>query len=244
MALDPSLVEVLEAWLYERMHDLHVAMPGKVKDYYPDTQTADIIPLIKGSFLKADGGRTDRELPVIPNVRVQWPRAGGCYLHFPMLAGDYVQLVFNEACIAGWRESGAVSPAGDLSRHDLSYPYAYPGGWPDSGAFTIPGSYGSPAFMHVASFFIFEKGLGGAQFVAGGEKVNDELNTIKTLIDTWATAMDAWLALLTADATTFAIAAPTGGPGVAALKTATIALKSALAAWPSATVEIEALKSE
>lgn len=240
MALDPSLVEVLEAWLYERHNDLHVAMPGKVKSYDANKQTADIIPVIKGSFLKADGSRTEREFPVIPNVRVMWPRAGGCYLHFPMAADDYVQLVFNEASIAQWRESGAVSPPGDLTRHDLSYPYAYPGGWPDSGAF---GTAGPAIVVDGVLTVCSEGGTAGAQLVVGATKADTELATLNGMLSTFATAVATW-----ADT---AVAAGGGAAGAAALasaagamKTAAVNLGTALGLWPSATVGMTKLKAE
>ncbi len=241
MALDPSLVEVLEAWLYERHNDLHVAMPGKVKSYDANKQTADIIPVIKGSFLKADGSRTEREFPVIPNVRVMWPRAGGCYLHFPMAADDYVQLVFNEASIAQWRESGAVSPPGDLTRHDLSYPYAYPGGWPDSGAF---GTAGPAIVVDGVLTVCSEGGAAGAQLVVGATKADLELTSLKTMLSTFFSAMATWMPTFAADSATLAPVAPTMQPGAAAVAAATTALVSALGGWPSATVGMTKLKAE
>ena len=238
MALDPSLVEVLEAWLYERSHDLHVAMPGKVKSYDPATQTAEIIPVIKGSLLKPDGGRADREYPVIPNVRIMWPRAGGCYLHFPMAVGDYVQLVFNEACIAQWRESGAVSPAGDLTRHDLSYPYAYPGGWPDAGAFGTPG----PVVVVPSALTVCAEGAhASAQPVAGATKTDADFEAIKSACTTLASALTTWLGLFPGDpvAPTMTIVTP----GAATLATAVGAFSTAIAAVNTATVGMAKLKA-
>jgi hypothetical protein len=43
-----------------------------------------------------------------------------------MAAGDHVALLFSEWSYSQWRETGEVSKPGDLTRHDLSYPFAIP----------------------------------------------------------------------------------------------------------------------
>jgi hypothetical protein len=241
----PTLPEVLRTWLEAQQAEIHTALPGKVKSYDPDTQTADIVPVIKQATPRKDGSVDETALSVIPNVRVLWPRAGGAYLHLPMAAGDYVLLVFNEAAIGHWRDTGQVpSPPGDLSRHSLSYPYAIPGGWPDAGAFELPDGYGQKAVFQVPDVLCVGTGAGVPQLVAGGEKVNDELTTLKTNLATLVTALQTWFGLLNGDAATFTTVAPTAGPGVAALNTALGAFQSAHGSWPSATVEIETLEAE
>ena len=89
---------------------------------------------------RADGSILLEEVPPIPNVPVVWPRGGGgYYLHFPLRnwdpilkEGDYVMLLFAELAMAHWRVTGQLSPPGDLSRHDWSYPVAFPGIAPDA----------------------------------------------------------------------------------------------------------------
>jgi hypothetical protein len=187
MALDPTLAEVLNDWLDSRMGDLHVAMPGKVTAYDRATQTAEVEPQIQQALLKPDGGRENIALPKIPNVRVLWPRAGGAYLHMPMAVGNYVLLVFNEAAIALWRETGEVSPAGDLERHGLSYPYAIPGGWPDAGAFDLPSqpseSYTDSVLMVPGVLRVVKSSSPDDQFVALANLVMERLNAIQAAFD-------------------------------------------------------------
>jgi hypothetical protein len=238
MALDPTLAEVLNAWLDSRMGDLHVAMPGKVTSYDPDTQTAEVEPQIKQALLKPDGGRENIALPKIPNVPVHWPRAGGCYLHFPMAAGDYVLLIFNEAAIATWRSTGEVSPAGDLERHGLSYPYALPGGWPDSGAFGTPG----PVIVVPSALTVCGEGAdASAQPVAGATKTDADFEAIKSACTTLASALTTWLGLFPSDPVAPTMTVVT--PGAATLATAVGAFSTAIAAVNTATVGMAKLKA-
>jgi hypothetical protein len=135
VAGQPSLAEVIRTAIDSRLLDVHTALPGRVKSYDATTQSAEVVPVIRNAAPRDDGGSELEDLPVIPNVPIAWPRGGGYYLHFPIAPGDHVLLVFSEAAIGQWRESGELSEPGDLTRHDLSYPFAIPGVAPDAQAF-------------------------------------------------------------------------------------------------------------
>jgi hypothetical protein len=182
--ITPTLPEVLRTALESWQRDLHTALPGKVKSYDAATQTAEVIPLIKQATPRKDGGIEENAIPVIPNVRVLWPRAGGFYIHFPMAAGDYVLLVFNEAAIGHWRAGGGTpSPAGDLTRHGLSHPYAIPGGWPDQDAFSdAPGDHGLIAVAPGQYLRVTQ---------AGAESEEGDFVALKSAFDALQAAFDA-----------------------------------------------------
>ena len=239
MPATPTLAEVIRAAIDSRLADVHTAIPGKIKSYDAATQTADVIPLVKASTPMADGGDELEELPVIPNVRVLWPRAGGCYIHFPMAAGDYVLLVFNETAIGHWRAgAGEPAPPGDVSRHSLSYPYAIPGGWPDAGAF---GTEGPVIVVADALTVCGEGAAGSAQPVAGATKTDTDFEALKTACTNLATALNVWLGLWAGDPV-----APTMTsvyPGVATLITAVGAFSTAVAAVNVQTVGMSKLKA-
>lgn len=106
----------------------HVAYPGRVQTYYPDTQTADVVPLIRQQVPRSDGGYDLEELPVVPSVPVLWPRVGAWFLSFPIAPGDTVQLLVNTSAIGHWRVgSGDVTDPGDLRRQHLAHAVAIPG---------------------------------------------------------------------------------------------------------------------
>lgn len=62
-------------------------IPGKIKSFDPETQTATIQPLYKP---KHDGKAID--MPELLEVPVRFPRAGGGGLTHPVKEGDYVEL--------------------------------------------------------------------------------------------------------------------------------------------------------
>lgn len=250
MADKPTLPEVLRVWLEAQSAELHTALPGKVKSYDRATQTAEVIPIIKQATPRKDGSVDETALAVIPNVRVLWPRAGGAYLHLPMQAGDYVLLVFNEAAIGHWRETGQVpAPPGDLTRHSISYPYAIPGGWPDAGAFELPPptseSYTDSVLMVPGVLRVVKSADPSDQFVAGGEKVNTEFTNLRSHLDTLLGHLLTFLGTFAADSATLTPVAPTVLSGAATAIGAITAFQGVLdSTWPSATVEMTAVKVE
>lgn len=220
MPYEPDLAEVLEGAINARMLDLHTMIPGRVESYDAAKQVADVAPVVRRPIRTDDDDQEHEELPVISNVPVQWARGGGFSLHFPIAKGDHVMLVFSEAAIAQWRESGQLSDPGDLRRHDLSYPIAVPGisfeGAPladapaaNEGTITV----GPGGVMRVST------AGGTADFVALAAKVLAQLNALKSAINGWT---------------------PVPNDGGAALKTA---LSSLFASWP-ASVAATTLKAE
>ena len=97
------------------MQEMHVAMPGIVKAYYPDTQSATIQLAIRN--LK---GAATIEPPILTDVPV--------YLPPPMVsAGDECLVVFADMCIDAWFYSGGIGNPISLRRHDLSDGFAFIG---------------------------------------------------------------------------------------------------------------------
>ena len=126
MSLEPSEAELLRNVIESRLADVHTSIPGRVVKYDAAKQTADIEIVIQRAEQAESGATVHETIPVIPNVPVGWPSGGGYSFQFPLSPGDGVWLVFSEAAIANWRETGDVSPPGDLDRFDISYPIALP----------------------------------------------------------------------------------------------------------------------
>lgn len=106
----------------------HVAYPGRVQSYYADSQTADIVPLIRQQVPQPDGSYALEELPVLPSVPVVWPRVGAWFLAMALVPGDTVQLLCNTSAIGHWRTgTGDVTDPGDLRRQHLAHAVALPG---------------------------------------------------------------------------------------------------------------------
>jgi hypothetical protein len=127
----PSLEEVLRAALDQGIADVHTSLPGKVEKYDPATQKADIKPLLKKTTINEDGTELVEELPIITDVPVMFPRAGGYFISFPVQQGDFVLLVIVERSIDKYMAGqGEDTDPVDLRMHDLTDAVAFPGLYP------------------------------------------------------------------------------------------------------------------
>lgn len=188
MSLEPSEAELLREVIESRLTDVHTSIPGRVVSYDAATQTADIEIVIQRAEQASSGAIVHETYPVIPNVPVGWPSGGGYSFQFPLSPGDGVWLVFSEASIATWRETGDVSPPGDLDRFDLSYPIALPCARPKDKA--LPAV--TVGALRVPAGGKFEVSAGGtAQAVALANLVFDELQRVNSHINALKAAIGA-----------------------------------------------------
>jgi hypothetical protein len=134
--------------------------------------------MVQRPLLAEDGTTVFEDLPVIPNVRVGWPRGGGYSLQWPLIPGDFVLLIFPTFDPSQWRSSGSKSQPGFLGIHVLGQPVALPCESPATSPLTPP----------VGDEAVFEIGgtlrLGGvlADFVALATKVDAMLTALRGAI--------------------------------------------------------------
>lgn len=127
----PELEELLRTAIEYYLQDTHTALPGVVEEYFPDTQRADIKPLIKRRIVHEDGSELLEELPIIPDVPIVFPRTNSFFLSFPIAKGDLVQLTFMERSIDNWLAGDGLDTDPDEFRmHDFSDAVASPGMYP------------------------------------------------------------------------------------------------------------------
>ena len=100
-----NLSELLELLVEVKAKEVYTALPGKVESYNAQKQEAFVQPMVKTSYLTEEGDRAVENLPVIPNVPVLMPGAGGFRVTFPVQPGDFVLLVFSSRSIDKWLES-------------------------------------------------------------------------------------------------------------------------------------------
>ncbi len=181
MPLEPTWQEIISEAIESRLLELHTAIPGKVVSYDKATQTAEVTPVVQRAEPREDGGNTLTPLPSIPNVPVSWPRGGGAALTMPLKAGDHVLLVFSEAAIGHWRASGELAPPGDLRRHSLGYPYAIPGGGPESQI--LSDAAGDGEVVLTVGGNVFRVGGASAEMVALANLVQQALDKIQQTFD-------------------------------------------------------------
>jgi Phage protein Gp138 N-terminal domain len=179
--LKPTLAEVIRLAVESWGRDIHTALPGRVVKYDAAKQVADVLPVIKDARPDSDGDTQHFDIPVIPNVPVQWPRGGQHALHLPLAKGDHVLLVFQESAIGQWRETGDVEEPVDLARFDISYPIAIPGIAPNANPIADPGS-DTEAVLSVGDG-TFRVGGASAEMVAIAKLVQQALDKIQQKFD-------------------------------------------------------------
>ncbi len=126
--LFPTLASVIRHAIDETVADLRVAMPARVERVDLGKGLVDAKPLVKDRVeIPGKAGTQVISIPVVTNVPVIWPGAGGMRVTFPIVPGDTVLLVFSDRSLDLWlAQGGEVDPL-DPRRHALSDAVAIPG---------------------------------------------------------------------------------------------------------------------
>lgn len=124
-----SQAEILRRSLENDRLDIHTALPGVVRGYNANAQTADIALLVKRVVPAADDYEADtsEEYPTLKNVPVLQLRGADFFVYVPLAFGDNVLVLFCEADLNEWRRTGDVSDPGVGTRHGLSGAVCIPG---------------------------------------------------------------------------------------------------------------------
>lgn len=110
-----------------RLAQVWTALPGIVKGVDLSRQTLSVQPAIQGTLTSQKGQKSEKtnvNLPLLVDVPIVWPRAGGFACTLPVQAGDEVLVVFASRCIDSWWQSGGVGAQAELRMHDLSDGFA------------------------------------------------------------------------------------------------------------------------
>jgi hypothetical protein len=119
---DPE--ESLRMALESYASQLWTALPASVVSANLTAQTVSVQPTIQGSVADPSGNVRLVNLPVLVDVPLVWPKAGGFALTFPVAAGDEVLVVFSCRCIDSWWQSGGIGAPAEARMHDLSDGFA------------------------------------------------------------------------------------------------------------------------
>lgn len=191
----PTLEDVIRAGLRSLQREVNVALPGRVEAYDSSKQLAEVQPLVQELVATREGTERVETLPVIPNVPVIFPRAGGYFLTLPVAVGDYVQLLVNQRSVDAWfNGDGRIKNPNDFRMHDLSDAVALPGFYPlqdaleesGVGSHLVLGRVGG-AQVHVKQQEIHAGSENASDFVALADLVRAE---VQKAVD-YATAIKA-----------------------------------------------------
>lgn len=113
---DGGLAGVIRQGITNYMKDVHTALPGKIISFDPVKQSAEVQLLISRGF----SNKEIHPLPVLINVRVWFPRAGGFNITFPVAPNDECLVLFAERSLDRWIKESEVQPPLDMRMHSLS----------------------------------------------------------------------------------------------------------------------------
>lgn len=99
--------------------NLRVAMPGLIQLFNTDTQTATVQLAIR-ERININGTPEWTDIPLLVDVPILFPRAGGYSITFPVQQGDECLVVFADCCYDAFWQSGGIQNQVDRRRHDLS----------------------------------------------------------------------------------------------------------------------------
>lgn len=110
-----------------RQSTIWTAIPCIVNSVDLDAMTCEAQPAIQGVIENEDGSTQNVNLPLLADVPIVFPSAGGFLVTMPMAKGDEVLVVFSSRCIDAWWQSGGINLPMEARMHDLSDGFAIPG---------------------------------------------------------------------------------------------------------------------
>lgn len=119
-----SLHQVIIQALAEWQSQMWTALPAIITSYDAATQTCEVQPATQLYRLKRDGTKELLTMPILVDIPVIFPSAGGYAITFPVAEGDEVLVVFASRDIDSWWAYGGTQPQVDRRMHDLSDGFA------------------------------------------------------------------------------------------------------------------------
>jgi len=127
-----SMADAIRQSILYQLSLIHTALPGAIVSYDYTTQKAAVQPLLNKLSPEGPPNGTPIPLPVLQNVPVIFPRAGGASLTFPVVQGDTCLLLFIERSTDLWKTDGGQVTPDDNRRFNLSDAVAIMGLFPFS----------------------------------------------------------------------------------------------------------------
>jgi hypothetical protein len=103
------------------------AIPAIVQSVNLSQMTITAQPAIQGVTYDQNNNATYVNLPILADVPIVFPSAGGFMITFPIAINDEVLVVFASRCIDAWWQQGGIGLPIEMRMHDLSDGFAIPG---------------------------------------------------------------------------------------------------------------------
>lgn len=122
---DPEVA--LRTALDGRQANIWTALPGIVTAVDFTKMTCSVQPTIQGAITSEIGQVQYVNLPLLVDVPIVFPSAGGFTITLPLAVNDEVLVIFSSRCIDTWWQSSGVQKPIEFRMHDLSDGFAIPG---------------------------------------------------------------------------------------------------------------------
>lgn len=106
------------------LSEIRVAIPGIIQSFNATEQTVTVQPALREQVKVENFTEQWVNLPLLLDVPIVIPRAGGYAITFPVKVGDECLVVFGDMCIDAWFSNGSVQNQIEMRRHDLSDAFA------------------------------------------------------------------------------------------------------------------------
>lgn len=121
----PTQLQIIKDAVNAAMANLWTCLPCEVLEYDADAVTVNVQPSIKIPVYLPDGEVETVELPMLLDVPVMFPCAGGFTITHPIQKGDECLVNFADRNIDLWWQSGGIQNPFDTRKHDLSDGFAF-----------------------------------------------------------------------------------------------------------------------
>lgn len=118
--------ELLRALVEQRLTSVWTSLPGYIVpgSWDKDKQTVSIQPTVKVYIKSPDGTQKAYNLPVLPDVPIQFPGGGGHSMTWPIKGNEEVLVCFSSRSPDNWQQSSGEQLPADSSMHSLSGGFA------------------------------------------------------------------------------------------------------------------------
>ena len=121
----PDLLNIIKDAVTEEILAIWTNLPCEVVSYDPEAVTVEVKPLIRVPVRTPEGSIKMIEIPILQDVPVMFPCAGGFTITHPIDVGDECIVSFSSRNIDLWWQSGGVQNPFDTRHHDLSDGFAF-----------------------------------------------------------------------------------------------------------------------
>lgn len=182
MPSDADLFEAIKSVVWNVLCGVHTCLPGRIEKYDHVKQKAEVKPLLRKHYVDGEV----KELPLIANVPVLWPRTADFVLSAPLVKGDGVLLLFAERSLDEWLSEGGLATPQYRRKFDLSDAVAIPGLYSFKGNGPIQGNDDVQVRYKGASIRIKPDGeivLSGSKFTLGADVKKLVTEAFKTMFN-------------------------------------------------------------